>query len=221
MLSVGVGCVRAGDVAGWIAVPRVPLPVLSPLPDSPTAEQVRATVDTHRGALQRCYDDWLAQHPMRGNAMFVVDVALSISPSGASEHMSLRGLDDHAKLATCLEAELSRWHFPRSQLGAELHVPLVLAGRPRGASAAGVVSPRVLHQTMVAQRASLSSCFSRVEGALPSLSANLSIDPSGNTRVAQLRGADRQPALKACLRDAMLAWRFPASGKTELFAFPL
>ncbi|MET0287805.1 MAG: hypothetical protein ABW352_25175 [Polyangiales bacterium] len=208
-------------MAGLIAVPKLPLPVLSPLPDSPTAEQVRATVDANRGALQRCYDDWLAQHPLRGNSMFVVDVALSISPEGASEQMSLRGLDDQAKLATCIEAELSGWQFARSQLGAELHVPLVLAGRQRGGSSAGTVSPRALHQTMVAQRASLSPCFSTIEGAPPPLSASLSIDASGNTRVAQLRGADRQPGLKTCLRDAMLAWRFPRASKGAEFAFPL
>jgi hypothetical protein len=221
ILAVGVGCVRAGDVAGLVAVPRLSLPVVvpPPVPASLTAEQVRTTVDANRGALQRCYDDWLARHPLRARSMFAVEVALGVSPDGDSEQTSIRGLDDQATLATCIEAELSSWRFPRSQLGADVHVPLVLAGRNRGAS--GSPSPRALHETMLAQRASLTPCFERVQGPPPALSANLSIDPDGITRLAQLRGADRQPALRTCLRQAMLAWRFPRAGKGAEFTFPL
>jgi hypothetical protein len=211
LLFVGVGCVRAGDVAGLISVPKLPR-----LPASLTSDQVRATVDANRGALQRCYDDWLARHPLRGHAMFAVDVSLAIAPDGASEQVSLRGLDDQASLATCLEAELSRWRFPHSQLGADVHVPIVLAGRQRED-----VSPRALHANVIAQRASLAPCFDHIEGSPPALNANLSIDAGGKPRVVQLRGADRRPALRTCLREALLSWRFPPANKGADFAFPL
>jgi hypothetical protein len=211
LLFVGVGCVRAGDVAGLISVPKLPR-----LPASLTSEQVRATVDANRGALQRCYDEWLARHPLRGHTMFAVDVSLAIAPDGGSEQMSLRGLDDHAPLARCIEAELSRWRFPHSQLGADVHVPIVLAGRQRED-----VSPRALHENVIAQRASLAPCFDRIEGSPPPLHANLSIDAEGKPRVVQLRGAERQPTLKTCLRDTLLSWRFPRASKGAEFAFPL
>lgn len=210
-LFVGVGCVRAGDVAGLIAVPRLPR-----LPASLTSEQVSATVEANRDALQRCYDAWLTRHPLRGSTMIAVEVSLAIAPDGGSERLSLRGLDDQAPLATCLEAELSRWQFPHSQLGADVHVPLVLAGRQRDD-----ISPRTLHENMIAQRASLAPCFERVEGSPPALHANLSIDAGGKTRVVQLRGADRQPSLKTCLRDTLLSWRFPSTSEDIRFAFPL
>lgn len=218
LLFVGAGCVRAGDVAGLIAVPKLPLPVASPLPDSLTTEQVRTTVDGNRDALQRCYDEWLTRHPLRGHAILAVEVSLAIAPDGSSEQLAIRGLDEHAPLATCIEASLSQWRFPRSQLGADVHVPLVLAGRQRENAK---LSPRSLHANMLAQRASLAPCFERADGTLPALSASLSIDADGKTRAAQLRGADRQPKLKTCLRDVLLAWQFPRADKGAEFAFPL
>ncbi len=196
-------------------MPKLSLP--PPLPESLTAEQVRTTVHANQDALQRCYDKWLAQHPLRGNTMFAAEVALAIAPDGDSEQMSIRGLDDQAPLATCIEAELSHWHFPRSQLGADVHVPLVLAGRQRDDVDR---SPRALHQTVAAQRASLTPCFSGAQ-VPPALNASLSIDAEGNTRSAQLRGAERDHKLKSCLREVMLAWRFPPASKSAEFAFPL
>ncbi|HEY6878925.1 MAG TPA: hypothetical protein VI299_12935 [Polyangiales bacterium] len=213
LLAIGAGCARAGGI------PNANAAGLESLPDSLSPRQVNAVVEAHKPAIQRCYDDWLKQHPLRSTVVFELSAEVIIGAAGDIERVQLRGIDDQPKLAGCIEQVLATARFPRSQFGAELVAPLMLAGRERPTPES--LSARQLYDLIRVLKSSIAVCFEREQGELPSLVASLSINPDGSTRAAQLRGADEQPALKSCVRETMLSWRFPTAGKGAEYAFPL
>jgi hypothetical protein len=229
VLVIAVSGVRAGSVPEPTNAAQ-PASLPEALPEVPSPRQLSSVVDASRPALQRCYEEWLSLHPLRSEAVFELRAAVTIQPDGSALSVELEGVDDQPKLASCVETVLAEARYPRSVQGAEFVAPLLLAGRERpvpdsdAPSDALPLTPRQLRDAMLANTVSLEPCFEewlRAHPELPKLVANVSINPDGSTRAAQLRGADQPAVLKTCLREALLAWRFPRSGRHAEFAFPL
>jgi hypothetical protein len=95
------------------------------------ADVISSALRAHDLELQRCYEDAVVAELMRaGDAPQAepqpvrLDAELTIDPSGAVQHLELRG-DAPEAMRTCTRAAIQGWHFPAAQGPTDIRFPMV------------------------------------------------------------------------------------------------
>lgn len=97
------------------------------LPERLEAPQVQATLARYRETMKRqCWQPAFEARPENASTSARVSLSVTIAPSGGVDKVTTLGEPPgYPRLAECVAAQLSQWHFPASRSTSTLSIPFV------------------------------------------------------------------------------------------------